>query len=125
MKRGKVWGETATVCASPFVHIERISILPNAKCSDHEHKFRPNGFHVFSGVLTIVVAKNDYALVDKTVLRAGESTVVDPTEFHYFETGPEGAEAIEWYTPQPLDAGDIRRRNVGGRSVMAAPARRR
>lgn len=115
MKRGKVWGETVTVCSNSFVHIERITILPNSKCSDHEHKFRPNGFHVFKGVLTIHVAKNDYALTDKTVLRAGESTMVDPTEFHYFETGKDGCEAIEWYTPQPLDSNDINRRTVGAR----------
>lgn len=115
MKRGKVWGETTTVVDSPFVHMERISILPHSRCSVHEHKFRPNGFHVFKGQLTIVVKKNDYDLTDRTVLNPGETTMVDPTELHSFETGKQGCEAIEWYTPQPLDRGDIRRVEVGGR----------
>lgn len=114
--RGKVWGRTLTVADSPFVHIERISILPNRRCSVHEHKFRPNGFHVFKGQLTVVVKKNDYGLTDRTTLHAGDTTMVDPLEFHHFETGREGCEAIEWYTPQPLDRNDIRRLDVGGRA---------
>lgn len=121
--RGKVWGKTLTVADSPFVHIERISILPNSRCSVHEHKFRPNGFHVIKGQLTIVVKKNDYDLTDRTVLNAGDTTMVDPTEFHSFETGRQGCEAIEWYTPQPLDRSDIRRLDVGARSL--AKKRRR
>ena len=115
MKFGKVWGETEVIVESGFVHIHRISILPNSRCSEHEHHFKPNGFHVFSGTLKIVVKKNDYALTDTTVLGPGDSTNVEPTEFHYFETGTEPVEAIEWYTPQPLRAADIRRQNVGSR----------
>ena len=116
MRYGKVWGSTETVFESPFAHIERINILPHSRCSEHDHKFRANGFHVFKGVLTIHVKKNTYGLTDATVLRAGQSTIVDPLEFHYFETGRDGCEAIEWYTPQPLDRHDIERRNVGART---------
>lgn len=120
MKSGKVWGQTVTVADNPFVHIERISVLPNSRCSEHEHKFRPNGFHVFRGELVIVVKKNEYDLVDRTVLRTGETHIVEPTEFHYFETGRQGCEAIEWYTPQPLSRSDIRRLDVGSRRARSA-----
>ena len=41
--------------------------------------------------------------------------VVEPLEFHYFQTGKQGCDAIEWYTPQPLDRNDIRRLDVGSR----------
>lgn len=115
MKYGKVWGQTAVVDENDFVHIHRISILPHSRCSFHEHRFKPNGFHVFSGTLKIVVKKNDYELTDTTVLGPGDTTKVDPTELHYFETGDEPVEAIEWYTPQPLSVFDIRRQNAGSR----------
>lgn len=115
MKYGKVWGQTEIIVESEFVHIHRISVLSKSRCSEHEHRFKPNGFHVFSGTLKIVVKKNDYALTDITVLGPGESTNVAPTEFHYFESGDEPVEAIEWYTPQPLRAADILRNNAGSR----------
>ena len=60
-----------------------------------------------------MVRKNDYDLVDTTILKAGQWCSVRPNEFHKFRTLDEHVEALEIYYLEPLTA-DIVRENVGG-----------
>lgn len=113
-KRGKVWGETCTLIASPGVEVHQIKVLPKSECSLHCHQFKWNGFLVISGKLTIEVHKNDYALVDKTVLLPGDFTTVKPGEYHRFISHDEHTVAIEVYYQEPLSE-DIVRKNAGKR----------
>jgi mannose-6-phosphate isomerase-like protein (cupin superfamily) len=96
-KFGKVWGSTEVLLKTPLFEMHRLSILPNAECSNHKHQFKWNGFFVVSGRLSILVERNDYALTDVTELGPGEFTTVRPGEFHRFRTGAEPVQAIEIY----------------------------
>lgn len=110
---GKVWGTTELLLDTPVIQIHRLNILPNRQCSLHAHKYKWNFFVVLSGRLTIEVEKNNYALTDRTVLKAGDATTVAPNEYHRFISHEEAALAIELYYPEPL-SDDIVRKNVGG-----------
>lgn len=59
-----------------------------------------------------MVKKAAYDLVDRTELKAGDLTTVQPGEDHWFVSGPEGAVLIEVYYLEPL-GDDIVRRDVG------------
>ena len=69
-----------------------------------------------SGKLKIHINKKDYALVDTTVLEAGEWTTVKPGEFHSFQA-EEDTLAFELYYPEPL-SDDIIRETVGGSRII-------
>src|SRR5437016_804168 len=112
--RGKVWGRTATLLATPFVEVHRLHIEPNRQCSLHAHQYKWNGFLVLSGRLAIIVDKSDYALTDKTDLGPGDFTTVKPGEYHRFISGDEPVEALELYYPEPLSE-DIVRKDCGSR----------
>lgn len=62
--------------------------------------------------MKIVVRKNDYSLVDETVLGPGEYTQVRPGEYHRFEA-VEDTVAFELYWAE-FDHNDIEREDVGG-----------
>jgi mannose-6-phosphate isomerase-like protein (cupin superfamily) len=85
MINGKVWGTTACIFAKNNVSINRIAINKFGVCSKHYHEHKFNTFFVESGVLKISVWQKDYPLVDETILKAGDSTVVKPGLFHMFE----------------------------------------
>ena len=113
MKLGKVWGKTQPLIQTPLTEIHKISIFPNSKCSLHKHLQKHNWFYVISGILYIEVHKNDYNLIDTTVLHAGECTTVPPNELHRFYTLDEEVEALEGYYLSPLTPDDIIRNDVG------------
>lgn len=75
------------------------------------HKFKWNGFYVEEGSLLIRVWKNNYNLVDETILYAGEATKVTPLEYHQFEA-LEDTIAFEWYWAE-FDPEDIEREDHG------------
>lgn len=56
--------------------------------------------------------KNDYNLIDETVITNGEMTIVKPGEFHKFEA-LEDTVAYEIYWTE-LDQSDIIRKDCGG-----------
>lgn len=114
MTAGKVWGTTEVIIATPLFEMHRLVIKPRSCCSMHKHRAKINGFTVISGVLMIDVEKNDYPLTDVTTLRAGDTTVVTPGEYHRFRTGAKGCVAVEFYYPATL-ADDIKRKDHGGR----------
>jgi len=100
---------------TPMIEIHAISVLPKSHCSQHRHQFKWNGFYVLSGELDVLVQKNDYDLIDRTRLSAGEFTTVTPGELHWFESGDTAVEALEIYYIEPIDGHDIVRESVGGR----------
>lgn len=115
MKAGKVWGETRLIDSNAALEFHRIQVVPGGVCSRHCHRFRYNGFFVESGRLLIRVWKNDYDLVDETVLGPGEYTRVAPGEYHQFEAlEPTVAFEIYWVEMPPVD---IQRDTPGLRRV--------
>ena len=85
LKFGKVWGYTEQIHSNSLFEFHRIEVLAGGICSKHKHRYKWNGFFVESGELIVRVWKNDYDLVDSTVLKDGEWSVVKPGEFHQFE----------------------------------------
>ena len=91
------------------------SILNKAgyKCSEHEHKFKWNGFFVESGKMLVRVWQDgeQKGLVDETILNAGDFTRVKPGMVHQFE-GLEDGVAFELYWAE-FNHDDIVRRTQG------------
>lgn len=111
MLSGKVWGNTRRIEANPFFEFHRIEINAGGQCSKHLHKYKWNGFWVESGELEIHVWKNDYDLVDVTVLHAGEYTAIPPGEYHLFKCNKDTV-CFELYWAE-FDHNDIERETVG------------
>lgn len=111
-KNGKVWGETSCIFFQSNVEIHRLTTNKDAYCSKHKHEHKYNKFFVESGVITITVWKNDYDLVDVTLLGPGESMVVRPGEYHQFRCR-EAAVVYEIYWTE-LEQSDITRESCGG-----------
>jgi mannose-6-phosphate isomerase-like protein (cupin superfamily) len=118
---GKVWGTTEAVLETPLIEIHRLAIKPNHQCSLHVHRRKWNAFMVTAGELFIDVAKNDYDLVDTTMLGPGDVTTVRPGEHHRFRTGEVPCEAFEIYYPDTL-GDDIDRKGCGGPILDAGKA---
>lgn len=113
MLSGKIWGTSELLLRTPLIEIHRLTIKPNAHCSNHTHRYKHNAFYVLQGTLTIHVEKQDYALTDRTTLHTGDITTVKPGEAHYFETAAWPCIALEIYYPESLGE-DIVRKSVGG-----------
>ncbi len=110
---GKIWGETSKLFSKNNVEINRITCHKDAFCSKHKHVSKYNMFFVERGVLEINIWKNDYDLIDKTVLREHQNCIVDPGEYHLFKCLEEGTVAFEIYWVE-INEKDIERENVGG-----------
>ena len=95
-KYGKIWGTTGELFRCNNVIVSKIVIKAGGTCSRHKHSSKFNYFFVEHGELLITVWKNDYDLVDKTLLGPGESCTVSPGEFHSF-TATVDTEALEIY----------------------------
>ena len=111
IKAGKIWGNTELVHANGVLEFHRIEFKAGYKCSEHEHQFKWNGFFVEKGKLLIRVWKNDYDLVDETLLNSGDFMSVAPGEYHQFEA-LEDCIAFELYYAH-FDHDDIQRETVG------------
>lgn len=111
MKHGKIWGTTQEIFEWCGVEMHLINVKGGHTCSLHKHHYRHNGFMVISGQLVIETHKNDYELIDKTVLGPGERTVCRSGEFHRF-IATEDTVAVEWYWVE-LDHSDIERMDHG------------
>lgn len=110
---GKIWGKTELLHANGVLEFHRIEIKPKSVCSKHKHEFKWNGFYVEKGQLLIRVWKNDYDLVDETILNAGDFTKVKPGEYHQFESLDVDTIAFELYWAE-FNHSDIIRETVGG-----------
>ena len=109
---GKVWGQTELVHANGVLEFHRIEYKAKGTCSKHKHKYKFNAFYVESGELEIIIYKNDYDLVDTTVLKAGDMTIAKPGEYHSFKANAKTI-CYEFYWVE-LNHDDIERESVGG-----------
>lgn len=112
-KSGKIWGSTLEVFNKNNVEIHRIEIKKNTRCSKHKHLYRYNMFFVESGKILIKEWKNEYDLVDETILYAGESCNIKPGNYHEFH-GLEESIVYEIYYAE-LSKDDIIRENTGSK----------
>ena len=112
MQAGKIWGTTALLESNSSLEFHRITVVKGSRCSQHLHQHKWNGFFVESGSLLIRVWRNNYDLVDETILTAGEYTRVAPGEYHQFE-GLEDTVAFELYWTDSVHSDDIVRRTAG------------
>jgi len=110
-RQGKVWGLTDLIHKNGVLEFHRIEIKKGGKCSKHKHKFKWNGFFVESGKLLIRAWKNDYDLVDETILKDGDFCQIKPGEFHQFEALKDTI-AFELYWAE-FNHDDIERESVG------------
>lgn len=111
--QGKVWGTTSSLFSKNNVEINRITCDYDGYCSKHKHISKYNMFFVEKGSLEIRIWKNDYDLVDKTILKEQQSCVVEPGEFHIFKCLEENTVAFEIYWVE-IDKNDIERSGSGG-----------
>jgi len=111
-KQGKVWGTTQLLFFKNNVELHRISAEAGGYSSKHVHEHKFNAFYVESGKLKITAWKNDYDLVDETIITASQTTVVPPGEYHMFEA-LEDTIAYEIYWVE-LPEKDIVREGCGG-----------
>jgi len=111
-KQGKIWGFTSEIFHKNNVEVHRIEGNSNSHCSKHMHEHKYNMFFVESGMMIVKRWKNDYDLVDTTVLDEGQSCIVPPGEYHQFFI-QDSCIAYEFYWVQ-IDPKDIVRESVGG-----------
>lgn len=117
--QGKVWGVTQELIKGSVFEVHRIEIKRKGYCSLHRHIHKNNMFFVESGLIEVEVHKNDYDLVDTTVLRAGQMTIVKPGEFHKF-IAIEDSIVYEIYWLNDI-SDDIERKEVGG-TISSLPS---
>lgn len=117
MVQGKIWGSTQKIFHYGNVEAHLIRVKAGYACSLHRHVHRHNGFLVISGELAIEAHKNDYDLVDRTVLLPGQQTFCKPGEYHRFLARVD-AVAIEWYWIE-LSRDDIERKDHGHEAGVA------
>ena len=108
---GKVWGTTRPLIQSSVIEVHIINVHKNGCCSRHSHQSKINAFYVIEGELMIRRWKN-YDMIDKTILRKGDMSIVPAGESHQF-VAQEVTEALEIYWAE-LDSKDIVRETVGG-----------
>lgn len=111
-KSGKIWGETSNIFSKNNVEVYRIQGKKGGKSSNHKHTFKLSSFFVEKGSIAVFIEKNDYNLTDKTILNSGESTVIKPNEYHWFEILEDDTVCYEFYWVE-LDSSDIQRKNCG------------
>jgi quercetin dioxygenase-like cupin family protein len=109
---GKIWGTTSPIFCKNNVEIHRIVGKKGGRSSNHKHISKHSMFFVEKGKIKIVIEKNDYSLIDETILTPGQSITISPHEYHYFEVIEDDSIAYEIYWTQ-IDPNDIERKNVG------------
>ena len=114
-KKGKIWGSTCEIFSKNNVSIHRIEVNANSCCSKHYHDYKYNIFYVESGKIKIQEWKNDYNLLDETILTAGEFCCVEPKVSHRF-IGLEHSVVYEIYYTE-LSHNDIVREDIGKESL--------
>jgi quercetin dioxygenase-like cupin family protein len=111
--QGKVWGKTQPLFLKNNVEIHRIEAKQGGYCSKHKHEHKYNAFFIEQGQLKITIWKNDYDLIDETIISDQQMSVVKPGEYHKFEA-LEDTIAYEIYWTE-LETDDIVRETCGGK----------
>jgi len=109
---GKVWGTTIPLIQRPQIELHSIFINAGGYCSKHCHQSKINAFYVEDGELEIHRWKDDYDLVDITVLYPEDVAIVPAGEFHMFKARRD-TKALEIYWAA-LSLNDITRDVIGG-----------
>ena len=109
---GKIWGATSKIFCKNNIEVYRISGKRNGRSSNHKHNSKWSMFFVESGSIKIVTEKNDYSLTDETILSKGQTTIIRPGEFHYFEVLQDKTICFEFYWTE-IDPNDIIRKDCG------------
>jgi len=110
--QGKIWGHTQPLFNKNNVEIHRIETKKGGHCSKHKHIHKYNMFYVESGKLKVVAWKNDYDLIDETILTKDQHTTISPNEYHKFEALEDSiVYEIYWVS---LLTNDIERLDCGG-----------
>jgi len=113
---GKIWGKTQSLFNKNNVEIHRIEAKKGGYCSKHKHEYKYNMFYVEHGKFKITSWKNDYDLIDETIINAGECTTSPPGEYHKFEALEDSiVYEIYWVT---LSTDDIVRKDHGGSDIL-------
>ena len=112
-KQGKIWGDTSLLFSKNNVEVNRMCCNKEGYCSKHKHASKYNMFIVEKGKLEINVWKNQYNLIDKTILTKGQSCIIEPGEYHLFRCIEDDTVAFEIYWVE-IDKNDIERKSVGG-----------
>ena len=112
MKSGKSWGVSELIFNNDVMEVHRIAVLSGGYCSLHKHDMKWNMFYVEDGEIIIEVSKNDYDLVDKTLLKSGQKTTVKPGEYHRFRALKDTIAYEIYYTGSLSE--DIIRKDHGG-----------
>jgi quercetin dioxygenase-like cupin family protein len=110
--QGKVWGQTQPLFLKNNVEIHRIEAKQGGYCSKHKHEHKYNAFFVERGQLKITIWKNDYDLVDETIISDQQMSTVKPHEYHMFEAMKDTI-AYEIYWTE-IESDDIVRECRGG-----------
>lgn len=92
----KPWGTTTLLKLTPNHQLSLIDVRAGGYSSRHLHFHKQNVFAVVSGCLIISQYTRELALVDETVLRAGDSISVPPGVVHRFYA-TEDTECFELY----------------------------
>jgi hypothetical protein len=111
--QGKIWGQTSSLFDKNNVEIHRIECNKNGFCSKHKHISKYNMFFIEKGKLEISVWKNDYNLIDKTIISFQQTCIVRPQEYHLFKCLEDNTVAFEIYWVE-IDKNDIERESIGG-----------
>ncbi len=110
---GKIWGKASEIFNKNNVSIHRLLIYKNTMCSRHKHEHKYNIFFVESGKILVKEWKNEYALIDETILENGQMCIVSPGTYHEFN-GLEDSIVYEIYYVE-LNNNDIIRENTGSK----------
>lgn len=110
--QGKAWGNTQCLFLKNNVEIHRIQTNKGGYSSKHKHNYKYNAFYVEKGKLKIKIWKNDYDLVDETIICNQQLSIVKPQEYHMFEA-IEDTVAYEIYWTE-IQTEDIIRESKGG-----------
>ena len=113
-KSGKIWGSNLELFKKNNVEIHRIEVMKGSRCSKHKHQHKYNIFYVESGRILIREWKNDYNLIDDTILNPGDMSSVQPGNYHEFH-GLENSIVYEIYYVEIID-NDIIRENIGAKN---------
>lgn len=113
--KGKAWGTTETVLATPFCEVHRIEVVSGGHCSWHHHERKVNVFVLLSGALRIETEDaSGSAYADLS--EVGALVTVGVGVKHRFVNIFTGtARVLELYYPEGLSE-DIIRASIGGRS---------
>lgn len=112
MKQSKVWGTTSLLLSTPNFEVHRIEVNKGGYCSKHFHQYKFNVFYIEKGKLKILVYQEDSKLVDETIVSSGESTTIEPNEYHRFEALEDTIAYEIYYVTLPSE--DIIREDHGG-----------